>query len=96
MSMPRVAAFAWLAAGFLAGGSTATAQSFTFERSFPATAASRLEVATNRGKITVRAGTTAELVVTGSGVGTGWMERTQRCRGDGPDHGRRSADRPDQ
>ena len=73
MSMPRVAAFAWLAAGFLAGGSTATAQSFTFERSFPATAASRLEVATNRGKITVRAGTTAELVVTGRvSVRVGW------------------------
>ena len=73
MSMPRVAAFAWLAAGFLAGGSTATAQSFTFERSFPATTASRLEVATNRGKITVRAGTTAELVVTGRvSVRVGW------------------------
>ena len=73
MSMPRVAAFAWLAAGFLAAGSTATAQSFTFERSFPATAASRLEVATNRGKITVRAGTTAELVVTGRvSVRVGW------------------------
>ncbi len=66
MSVPRVAAFAWLAAGFLAGGSTAAAQSFTFERSFPATAMTRLDVRTDRGKITVRAGTAAELVVTTS------------------------------
>ena len=65
--------FALLAGGVLASGSQAAVQSFTFERCFPATAASRLEVATDRGKITVRAGTIAELVVIGRvSVRVGW------------------------
>ena len=49
----------------LASGIQAVAQTFTFERSFPATAPTLLDVATERGKITVRAGTTADVVVVG-------------------------------
>ena len=50
---------------FLGTGTQAVAQTFTFERSFPATASTILDVTTERGKITVRAGTTAEVVVVG-------------------------------
>ena len=49
----------------LARGTQAVAQTFTFERSFPATASTLLDVTTERGKITVRAGTTAEVVIVG-------------------------------
>ena len=49
----------------LAPGTQAVAQTFTFERSFPATASTLLDVMTERGKITVRAGTTADVVVVG-------------------------------
>ena len=49
----------------LAPGPQAVAQTFTFERSFPATASALLDVMTERGKITVRAGTTADVVVVG-------------------------------
>ena len=50
---------------FLVPGTQAVAQTFTFERSFPATASTLLDVTTERGKITVRAGTTADVVVVG-------------------------------
>ena len=49
----------------VAPGTQAIAQTFTFERSFPAIASIQLDVTTARGKITVRAGTTAEVVVVG-------------------------------
>ncbi len=49
----------------LAPGTQAVAQTFTFERSFPATASTLLDVTTERGKITVHAGTTADVVVVG-------------------------------
>ncbi len=72
MSVPRVAVSALLA-GILAHGSQAAAQSFAFEQSFPATAATRLEVTTERGKITVRTGTTRAIVVVGRvSVRVGW------------------------
>ena len=72
MSMSRVAASALLA-GILAHGSQAAAQSFAFEQSFPATATTRLDVTTERGKITVRAGTSAGIVVVGRvSVRVGW------------------------
>ena len=54
-----------LVVGLLAPGTQATAQTFTFERTFPATAATELDVTTERGKITVRTGTTADVVVVG-------------------------------
>ena len=56
---------AFLVGVLLAPGTQAVAQTFTFERSFPATASTLLDVTTERGKITVRAGTTAEVVVVG-------------------------------
>ncbi len=49
----------------LASGSPVAAQTFTFDRSFPATASTQLDVTTNRGKITVRAGATTDVVVVG-------------------------------
>ena len=55
----------FLVAGLLAPGTQVVAQTFTFERSFPVTASTRLDVTTARGKITVRAGTTADVVVVG-------------------------------
>ena len=62
-----------LVAGLLAPGTQAAAQTFTFDRSFPATASTQLDVTTERGKITVRAGTTAEVVVVGRvSVRVGW------------------------
>jgi len=49
------------------------AQTFTFERAFPADTSSSLDVSTERGKITVRAGTGADIVVTGRvTVRLGW------------------------
>ena len=72
MSMSRVAVSALLA-GILAHGSQAAAQSFAFDQSFPATATTRLDVTTERGKITVRAGTSAGIVVVGRvSVRVGW------------------------
>ncbi|MCH7749129.1 MAG: DUF4097 family beta strand repeat protein [Acidobacteria bacterium] len=65
MTTPPVAMLALLVAGLLAPGSLVAAQTFTFERSFPATASTQLDVTTERGKITVRAGATAEVVVVG-------------------------------
>ena len=56
---------AFLVAGLLAPGTQAVAQTFTFERLFPATASTQLDVTTARGKITVSAGTTADVVVVG-------------------------------
>ena len=65
MTTSHIAVPALLVAGLLAAGTQAAAQTFTFERSFPATASTQLDVTTNRGKITVRAGATAEVVVVG-------------------------------
>ena len=65
MTTSRIGIRALLVAGLLAPGTQATAQTFTFERSFPATASTQLDVTTERGKITVRAGTTADVVVVG-------------------------------
>ena len=56
---------ALLVAGLLASSTPVVAQTFTFERSFPTTAATLLDVTTERGKITVRAGATSEVVVVG-------------------------------
>lgn len=58
----------------LAGTPTAVrAQTFTFDRAFPADTSSSLEVSTERGKITVRAGTGPDIVVTGRvTVRLGW------------------------
>ncbi len=73
MTTSRIAVPPFLVVGFLAAGSQAVAQTFTFERSFPATASTQLDVATERGKITVRVGTTAEVVVVGRvSVRVGW------------------------
>ena len=64
---------ALLVAGLLAPGTPVGAQTFTFTRSFPATASTRLDVTTERGKITVRAGATAEVIVVGRvSVRVGW------------------------
>ena len=65
MTTSRIAVFALLVVGLVASGTQAAAQTFTFERSFPATASTQLDVTTNRGKITVRGGATAEVVVVG-------------------------------
>ena len=65
MTTSRIVVPALLVAGFLAPGTQAAAQTFMFERSFPATASTRLDVTTNRGKITVHAGATADVVVVG-------------------------------
>ena len=65
MTTSRIVIPALLVAGLLAPGTRAAAQTFTFERSFPATASTRLDVTTERGKITVRTGSTAEVVVIG-------------------------------
>jgi len=65
MTTSRIAIPALLVGVLVAPGTQAVAQTFTFERSFPATASTLLDVTTARGKITVRAGTTAEVVVVG-------------------------------
>ena len=65
MTTSHIAVPALLVAGLLAAGTQAAAQTFTFERSFPATASTQLDVTTARGKITVRAGATADVVVVG-------------------------------
>ena len=65
MNPSRIALLALLVAGLLAPGTQAAGQTFTFDRSFPAIASIPLDVTTERGKITVRAGTTAEVVVVG-------------------------------
>jgi hypothetical protein len=65
MITSRIALPGLLVCVFLAQGTQAVAQTFTFERSFPATASTLLDVMTERGKITVRAGTTADVVVVG-------------------------------
>ena len=65
MTISRIVVPALLVAGLLAPGTQAAAQTFMFERSFPATASTRLDVTTNRGKITVHAGATADVVVVG-------------------------------
>ena len=65
MTTSRIVVPALLVAGLLAPGTQAAAQTFMFERSFPATASTRLDVTTNRGKITVHAGATADVVVVG-------------------------------
>ena len=73
MTRSPIALPALLVAGFLAPGTQAAGQTFTFDRSFPATASAKLDVTTERGKITVRAGTTAEVVVVGRvSVRVGW------------------------
>ena len=73
MTTSRLAVPALVVAGLLAVGTPAVAQTFTFERSFPADSATRLDVTTERGKITVRAGTSDEVVVTGRvTVSIGW------------------------
>ena len=59
MTTSRMAMPAFLLRVLLAPGTQAVAQTFTFERSFPATASTLLDVTTERGKITVRAGTAA-------------------------------------
>ena len=57
----------------LASGSPVAAKTFTFDRSFPATASTQLDVSTERGKITVRVSPTAEIVVVGRvSVRVGW------------------------
>ena len=63
MTLSRIALSVLLVVGLLAIGTHAAGQTFTFDRSFPATEATQLHVTTERGKITVRAGTTAEVVV---------------------------------
>jgi len=65
MITSRVAIPALLVGLFLAPGPQAVAQTFTFERSFPATASTQLDVTTERGKIRVSVGTAAEVVVVG-------------------------------
>ena len=73
MTPSRIALPALLVAGLLAPGTQAAGQTFIFERSFAATASTQLDVTTERGKITVRAGTTAEVVVVGRvSVRVGW------------------------
>ena len=73
MTTSHIAMPALLVAGLLAAGTPVAAQSFTFERSFPATASTQLDVTTARGKITVRAGATADVVVVGRvSVRIGW------------------------
>ena len=57
MTTSRIATSALLVAGLLAPGTQVAAQMFTFERTFPATASTQLDVTTERGKITVRTGT---------------------------------------
>lgn len=61
----RIAILGLLVGVLLAPGAQAVAQTFTFERSFPATASTQLDVMTERGKITVRTGATADVVVVG-------------------------------
>ena len=56
---------ALLVGGLLASPTRVAAQTFTFERSFPATASTLLDVTTERGTITVRVGATDEVVVVG-------------------------------
>ena len=64
---------AFVVVGLLAPCAHAVAQTFTFERSFPVTASTQLDVATERGKITVRGGETDEIVVAGRVVvRAGW------------------------
>ena len=65
MITSRIAIPAVLVGVLLAPGTQAVAQTFTFGRSFPATASTLLDVTTERGKITVRAGTTGDVVVVG-------------------------------
>jgi hypothetical protein len=54
-----------IAAALVLSASSANAQTFAFERTFPAAAATTLDVATDRGKITVRAGSGPDVVVVG-------------------------------
>lgn len=56
---------AGVAAALVFSASSANAQTFTFERSFPAATATALEIDTDRGKITVRAGSGPDVVVVG-------------------------------
>ncbi len=73
MSTSRIVTPAFLVAGLLVSSTPVTAQTFTFERSFPATASTQLDVTTDRGKIRVRAGATDEVVVVGRvSVRVGW------------------------
>ena len=73
MTPSRIALSVLLVVGLLSTGTHAEGQTFTFDRSFPATEATQLHVTTERGKITVRAGTTAEVVVVGRvSVRRGW------------------------
>ncbi len=73
MTNTQLATPALLVAGLLASGTQVAAQTFIFDRSVPATASTQLDVATERGKITVRVGTTAEVVVVGRvSVRVGW------------------------
>lgn len=65
MITSRIAIPALVVGMLLAWGTQAAAQTFTFERSFPATGSTLLDVTTERGKITVGVGTTAEVVVVG-------------------------------
>ena len=65
MTISRIGIPALLVAGLLATGTGAAAQTFTFERTFPVTASTQLDVTTERGKITVRTGATADIVVVG-------------------------------
>ena len=70
--MSRLAMPALLVAVLLAPAQL-TAQTFTFDRSFPATSSTRLAVSTERGKITVLVGSAAEVVVVGRvSVRVGW------------------------
>lgn len=65
MTTSRFAMPVLLVGTLLACGTEVVAQTFTFERSFPTTAATVLDVTTERGKITVRAGASADVVVVG-------------------------------
>ena len=65
MTTSRIAMPVLLVGVLLTRGTQTVAQTFSFERSFPATASTLLDVTTERGKITVRAGTTADVVIVG-------------------------------
>ena len=65
MTTSWVAMPAFLVGTLLASGTEVVAQTFTFEQSFPATTATVLDVTTEWGKITIRAGASADVVVVG-------------------------------
>ena len=73
MSTLRILMPALLVAGLFGPKAQAAAQTFTFDRTFPATVSTQLDVTTERGKITVRTGSTADVVVVGRvSVRVGW------------------------